>query len=81
LEGIRPRKRLDKTISRREETYDVCESFDPENMVTSAGDVLVMRLRSRAEPPMVAFLKKPIAVVATPPKSPFSYALKALKRS
>lgn len=61
--------------------YEVCVSFEPENMVTSAGEVLVIILLSRAESPMEAFLKNPIAVWATPPKSPFPYAVKALKRS
>jgi hypothetical protein len=50
-------------------------------MITSAGEVLVISVRSRAEPPIVAFLRNPIAVDATPPKSPLPYAVNALKRS
>ena len=63
------------------QTHDVWVSLDPENMTTSAGDVLVRIVRSRAEFPIVAFLKKPIAVDATPDRSPFPYELIALNRS
>lgn len=51
-------------------TYEVCVSFEPENMTTSAGEVFVRTVRSRAESPRAAFLKKPMAVWATPPRSP-----------
>ena len=61
--------------------YEVCVSLDPENIITSAGEVFVIILLSRAESPMEAFLKNPIAVCATPPRSPFPYAVNALKRS
>jgi hypothetical protein len=52
-------------------TYDVWVSFDPENITTSAGEVLVAMVLSRAVSPTAAFLKNPNAVEATLPKSPF----------
>lgn len=62
-------------------THDVCVSFDPENITTSAGDVLVITVRSLAELPIAAFLKNPIAVSATPDRSRLLYELIALNRS
>lgn len=56
-------------------------SLDPENMTTSAGDVFVITVRCRAESPIAAFLKNPMAVCAMPLRSPLPYALIALKRS
>lgn len=56
-------------------------SFDPENMTTSPGDVLVITVRCRAEFPMLAFLKNPMAVVAIPDKSRWLYESITLNRS
>jgi hypothetical protein len=50
-------------------------------MTTSAGDVLVTTVRWRAESPFAAFLRNPIAVMATPLRSPFWYEPRALNRS
>lgn len=50
-------------------------------MTTSAGEVFVMTVLCRAELPMAAFLKNPIAVDAIPDRSPFPYEFSALKRS
>lgn len=50
-------------------------------MITSAGDVLVTNVRCRAELPIVAFLKNPIAVVAIDDKSRWPYELITLNRS
>lgn len=52
-------------------TYEVCVSFEPENMITSAGAVRVASVFCRAESLTVTFLKRPIAVVATERMSPF----------
>lgn len=68
-------------LSEIQNTHDVCVSFDPENIITSAGDVLVITVRCRAELPMEAFLKNPMAVVAIADRSPRLYELTTLKRS
>lgn len=62
-------------------SHDVCVSLEPENITTSAGEVLVNTVRWRAESPLVAFLKKPIAVCAMLPRSPRPYESIAVKRS
>lgn len=56
-------------------------SLDPENITTSAGEVLVVMVRSRADSPMTAFLMNPMAVEATPEKSPCPYEVNALNKS
>lgn len=86
LERIRPTPVSTHTppvrgIERERKTHEVCVSFDPENITTSAGDVLVITVRSRAELPPAAFLKNPIAVCATLDKSPVPYDCNALNRS
>lgn len=54
-------------------TYDVWLSLLPLHMITSAGLVLVRRFFSLVSPPVVAFLKSPVAVDSIPPMSPFAY--------
>jgi hypothetical protein len=70
-----------ETREGKKKSYEVCVSFEPENMITSAGDVLVIRVLSRAVPELVTFLKSPMAVVVTPPISPLLYESNALNRS
>ena len=56
-------------------TYEVWVSLLPLHMITSAGLVLVCFAFSYPCSPLVAFFKKPIAVLAIPPISPRAYAL------
>lgn len=50
--------------------YEVWSSLLPDHMITSAGDVLVASVLLYASSPFVAFLKKPKALLTTPPRSP-----------
>jgi len=51
-------------------TNEVWSSLLPENMTTSAGEVLVAMERLWASSPLVALLKNPRMFLATPPRSP-----------
>lgn len=55
-------------------TYEVWVSLLPLHMMTSAGLVLVWRALSVLSSPRVAFLNRPMAVLATLPRSPLLYA-------
>jgi hypothetical protein len=50
-------------------TYEVCVSFEPDHMMTSAGEVFVRRFFLYTSSPWVTFLNKLLAVLNMPPMS------------
>lgn len=66
------RRQIRLSFLKMKSTYEVCVSLEPDHITTSAGDVLVWRAFSYPASPLVAFLKKPIAVLAIPDMSPLA---------